>query len=253
MGFVQRIENYDAARDTNIRVGFKHIYDQLSYKFFPHSGLFNRHTINFENYIVFNPNYSLNERTHSISYEGQFTGNSSFKSILSNEAVNLLFPISFTNGKPLPAEHYSYNRMEASYNSDTRKKISYNLSATGGGFYNGTIVSLAGGVNFRKRPHLNVALNAEYNKLHFPGAYGSNELLLISPRVDYNFSTKLFFTTFLQYSTQKNNFNINCRFQYRFKPMSDLFIVYTDNYFTTPLIINKNRSIVFKMNYWLNL
>jgi hypothetical protein len=29
--------------------------------------------------------------------------------------------------------------------------------------------------------------------------------------------------------------------------------VYTDNYFTDPLFKNRNRAIVFKMNYWLNL
>ena len=253
MGFVQRIENYDAVRDTTIRVGFKHIYDQLSYKFFPQSGLFNRHTINFENYIVFNPDYSLNERNHDLTYRAEFKSNSGLEASITNNGVNLLFPTSFTDGKPLPATYYSYNQFSAGFYSDTRKLISYNLSATGGGFYNGTIVSVAGGVNFRKRPHLNIALNAEYNKLQFPGSYGSNELLLISPRIDYNFNTKLFFTTFLQYSTQQNNFNINARLQYRFRPMSDLFIVYADNYFTTPLIKNKNRSIVFKMNYWLNL
>jgi len=31
MGFVQRISNYDAERDTTIRIGFKHIYSEISY------------------------------------------------------------------------------------------------------------------------------------------------------------------------------------------------------------------------------
>jgi len=30
--------------------------------------------------------------------------------------------------------------------------------------------------------------------------------------------------------------------------MSDIFLVYTDDYFSTPF-----RALVFKMNYWLNL
>jgi len=55
----------------------------------------------------------------------------------------------------------------------------------------------------------------------------------------------------MQYNT--NNFNINSRFQWRYKPMSDIFLVYTDNYFSTPFFTNKNRALVFKMNYWLNL
>jgi hypothetical protein len=35
--------------------------------------------------------------------------------------------------------------------------------------------------------------------------------------------------------------------------MSDLYLVYTDNYYTTPLMKNKNRALVLKVNYWLNL
>ena len=38
-----------------------------------------------------------------------------------------------------------------------------------------------------------------------------------------------------------------------YKPMSDLYLVYTDNYFTSPFLKNKNRAIVFKLNYWLNI
>ena len=50
-----------------------------------------------------------------------------------------------------------------------------------------------------------------------------------------------------------DNFNLNSRLQWRYKPMSDLFIVYTDNYFTDPLFKNKSRSLVFKLNYWLSM
>jgi hypothetical protein len=35
--------------------------------------------------------------------------------------------------------------------------------------------------------------------------------------------------------------------------MSGFFLVYTDNCFTPPFIKNKNRSIVFKLNFWLTL
>lgn len=54
-------------------------------------------------------------------------------------------------------------------------------------------------------------------------------------------------------NTQINNFNINSRLQWRYLPMSDLFIVYTDNYYSDPFMKNKNRGIVFKLNYWLTL
>jgi hypothetical protein len=172
---------------------------------------------------------------------------------IANNQVNLQFPISFTDGKPLPKGNYKYSQFEIQYFSDTRKLISYTTSATIGSFYNGDLRSLAAGVILRSRPHVNVELKGEFNRITLPFPYGSTNLFLISPRVEVNFSTTVSWTTFLQYNTQQNNFNINSRFQYRFKPMSDIYLVYTDNYFTDPFLKNKNRAIVFKMNYWLNL
>jgi len=67
-----------------------------------------------------------------------------------------------------------------------------------------------------------------------------------------SFTKILFLTTFFQYNSQVNNFNINARLQYRFKPMSDFFIVYSDNYYATNLE-KKNRAIVAKLVYWFNL
>jgi len=86
-----------------------------------------------------------------------------------------------------------------------------------------------------------------------PKMYGNNNLILIAPKLEYNFTTKLFWTTFVQFNTQTNNFNINSRLQYRYKPMIDFFLVYTDNYFTDPMLKNKNRALIFKFNYWFNL
>jgi hypothetical protein len=253
MGFVQRIVNYDAERDTSIRLGFSHIYDNATMKWFPRKGPVSRHTLSLENYIVFNPNGSLNEHEHTLKYKLEMKNTVMLDISVMNDGVNLLFPISFTGETPLPAAHYAYSNLTVDFFSDSRKSFSYTLGGTYGGFYNGTIRSLKGGVIIRSRPHVNIGILGEYDQLAFPDPYGSTSLFLLSPKVEINFSTTLSWTTFLQYNTQRNNFNINSRFQYRFKPMSDIYLVYTDNYFTDPFMRNKNRSLVFKMNYWLNL
>ncbi len=70
-------------------------------------------------------------------------------------------------------------------------------------------------------------------------------------KFDITFTNTLFFTTFIQYNEQLDNLNINARFQWRYKPVSDIFIVYTDNYF--PETMNaRNWALVFKMSYWFN-
>lgn len=253
MGFIERIENYDAARDTVVRVGFKHSYTSGEYKIIPTKGKLIGIRFELENYIVFNQDNSFNERNTSFSNSIEFRNTSRFSYGINNSEVDLLFPISFTDATPLPVNKYKYQNIEVNYRSDFRRPFSFRVSGGTGGFYNGTNRSLSAGITFRKLPNTNLDLNFQYNKLEFPGTYGSTELFLISQRTEINFSTKVFWTTFFQYNTQRNNMNINSRLQYRFKPMSDLFLVYTDNYFTSPLFKSRNRALVFKLNYWLNL
>ncbi len=253
IGFVNRIENYDAVRDTSIRVGFKQIYSETAYRILPQNGIFNQHKFEINNFVVWNPDNTINEQEHRFSYVAMLKNASHFYGNLTLFQSNLLFPISFTGATPLPAVSYNYNQVSFGYNSDYRKEFNLNLNMTVGDFYNGKNTEFSASITYRKRPHLTISINTQYNKLVFPSTYGSTELFLIAPRIEYNFTTNLFWTTFLQYNTQQNNFNINSRLQWRYKPMSDLFLVYSDNYFTTPLLVNKSRAIVFKMNYWFNL
>ncbi|MEI6086783.1 MAG: DUF5916 domain-containing protein [Bacteroidota bacterium] len=253
MGYVQRMNNYDAARDTTIRVGFKHIFNEAQYKIFPKTGAVNSHQFSMNSYIVFNPNNSMNESSQEFSYNMMMRKTGFLMAFVNRDESNLLYPTSFTGDKPLPVGNYIFHQAGIGYQTDFRKPVSLFVRLAGGGLYNGEYEGIRTVLTFRKQPHVNLALQIEYNKLKFPDDYGSTELFLIAPKVEINFTTNLFWTTFMQYNTQANNFNINSRLQYRYKPMSDLFLVYTDNYYTDPLFRNKNRAIVFKLNYWLNL
>jgi hypothetical protein len=253
MGFIERILNYDAVRDTAIRLGFKQIYANGSYRVIPKEGKVIAYQVEAENFSVFNPDGSFNERNTNLSFNTQFRNTTNINVEVANTEVQLLFPISFTDGTPLPAGHYNFNSVSANFRSDFRKPFSFFINAGYGGFYNGTNTTIRTGFTIRKLPNLNMDLSVQYNNVVFPDPYGAAELFLISQRTEINFSTKIFWTTFLQYNTQRNNININSRLQYRFKPMSDLFLVYTDNYFTDPLFKSRSRALVFKLNYWFNL
>ena len=85
-----------------------------------------------------------------------------------------------------------------------------------------------------------------------PEPYKSAAFWLISPRLDVTFTNNIFLTTFLQYNEQKDNINLNARFQWRYKPASDIFLVYTDNYLPENMNV-KNRALVLKITYWYNL
>lgn len=254
MGFIRRIENYDAVRDTTIRLGYEHLHTSMDYTIRPKEGsIINAHEFGFQNTMAFNPDGTLNDRSTGLGYEIEFQNTSELGFEIEDQDVRLLFPISFTDAEPLPAENYRFLQYSSYYESDARKPFAFLVEFQRGEFYNGDLQRYNFELTYRRQPWGNFTLGFEQNDVRFPEPFGKRNLSLISQRTEINFSNSIFWTTFLQYNTQLNNFNINSRLQWRYRPMSDLFLVFTDNYFTDPLMKNKNRTFVFKLNYWLNL
>lgn len=257
LGFIQRIENYDAVKDTVFRLGFDHIFNSVNYTIRPKENNFiNAHTIGSRLWLDFNPDGSFNERKSHLFYNIMFRNTSRFNVNLQDQDVRLLYFTEFFRKEgalPLPPDAYRFQRYNLEYQSDARKTFAYAATVSRGEFYNGTLQQYVLELTYRRQPWGNFTLGYEQNELELPEKYGETSLKLISQRSEINFSNNLFWTTFFQYNTQRNNFNVNSRLQWRYKPMSDLYLVYTDNYFTDPFMNSKSRAIVFKLNYWLTI
>ena len=157
-----------------------------------------------------------------------------------------------TGGVPLAVnEEFNWKEIGASYVSDIRKPFNLQISSRYGGYFNGTRLFMNGELNFRVQPYGSLAFVTTYNKISMPSPFNSAEFILIGPRLDFTFTDKLVFTSFVQYNNQIDNINLNLRFQWRFAPVSDLFIVYTENSFPGDYRV-KNRGLVFKLSYWFN-
>jgi len=153
---------------------------------------------------------------------------------------------------------YYYNTTRITYNSNFRKPFFYNVQVRIGEYFNGKIQAYQADINYRIQPWALIQLSANYNRIRMPQGYNNADLWVIGPRADITLSRSLFWTTFVQYNNQINNVNVNTRFQWRFKPMSDLFIVYTNNMFAETIgadqrFYQKNQALVIKFNYWFNL
>ena len=238
----------------------------FEYTFWP-EGTIQRHGPGFNFTRTADDNFSNLDLEAQLEYDVNFLNNSGINFRSSYNEVQLLDGFDPTNsdGAELPAgELYSWGNVSIAYFSDNRKLFNFRSRITYGGFFNGTRLRLASVINFRYQPFLAVEMRAEYNRLDFPAPFNSTDFFLISPRVDLTLSTNLFITTFVQYNNQRDNMNINTRLQWRFAPVSDLFIVYTDNYFTAgddfenPIsdrftLTPRNRALVVKLSYWLNI
>lgn len=253
MGFTGRLEQYDPIAGEVVKVGFTQFSNMTDYYTYPkNSKNVNFHWSGLENFAWLNPNGTLNEWYTRLRHFIFFKNTSQLRFRLNNNYIHLLYPFDITE-VPLPATAYNMTEFNIQYNSDTRKKAVLNLFAVYGQFFNGNKLTTRTDVSFRAQPWGNFSLGLERNDIWLPQPYGNLALTLANARVEINFASNVFWTTFLQYNTQANNFNINSRLQWRFAPMSDVYLVYTDNYRVEGIFGPKDKTLVLKLNYWLSL
>ncbi len=246
-------ENYSADVGFVPRLDYFRIEPIASYSFFPKAGgKVNNYAVGVYSSVYWNGDWLLTDRVVRPRFEVNFVNYSGVEIYyrdLSTYLTEEFDPI--RQGTPLPAGNYKYRSAGASYSSDFRKLWFFRGRIEYGSFYNGTKLTGTSTFRYRFQPWGNITVEAEVNDIRFPEPYESAVLVLLGPRLEVSFSKSVFFSTFLQYNTQASNLNVNTRLQWRFAPMSDLFIVYTDNYSTD--FGRTARAFVLKLNYWFNL
>jgi hypothetical protein len=200
------------------------------------------------------PGGILTDRAYTLSYELRFLNTSQVKvayNYVYQRMTNAFSPID-ADSTFKAGEVFNWSNLTVSGQTNVRRLLNLTYQTSYGGFYNGTNFNFTGQLNYRYQPYGNISMRVDYNDVRLKGFYGKSKLFLIGPRVDITFTDKLFLTTYFQYNNLLENVNLNARFQWRYRPASDFFIVYTENYFSETFG-SKNRALVFKFTYWFNL
>lgn len=240
------------------RTDFFRVGNRVSHTFYPSSGKVNKHTPVLTYVQIFSPHRNL-QRTDQFlwaAYNVEFRNQSNLELRYTWDYVYLTNPFdpsrTFTR-QPLPANtDYSYSRWGINFVSNATRKITYSAGAAMGQFFNGQAYSFNATGNLRIIPHALLSMSINYDKIIMPEPHASADIVLISPRADITFSKSVFWSTLVQFSNQRNNLGINSRLQWRFAPLSDLFLVYNDNYYAESFA-PRFRSINLKLTYWLSI
>ena len=226
--------------------------------FWPGSSTINNHRLAFFVTGIYRPTLDYQKTDHFLraGWEAEFQDQSKLELEYFNRFIYLTEPFDPTDtegGVPLPGmQGYHWNLVGFEYESNRAQIFSFQAKSSVGGFFNGRRFSAGGQATLRIQPKVQIMLNMNYDRLSMPDPYPSADLWLVSPGFDITFSKSVFWSTIVQYSNQRDNLGINSRLQWRFAPLSDLFLVYNDNYFVDG-IAPKFRSINLKFTYWLNI
>lgn len=237
------------------RRDYKRLFPQIGRNFFPRKGIVLSHGPKFTSSNYYSGNFKKTDYEHIFTYNIAFRDQSVLTPWYAYDYVKLLLPFDPTNiTKDTLARNTEHNwhAYGADFVSKPQSLVTYSLSVRFGGYYaDGKRTNLLAEVGYRFQPYLNISLSTNYNHISLPKPWGKVNFVLVGPRVDLTMSNKLFLTGFLQYNEQTENINLNLRFQWRYKPASDLFLVFTDNYLPENFGV-RNRALVLKFNYWWN-
>lgn len=254
-------KNYKPSVGYVPRSGYKQINPIVGYVWYPQSKIINNHGPGIYAIATWDDIYKFSDSETTLFYQLNFQSGAEFIMGLKETYTQLTFSYDPSESKGpelLQGSDYRYKNVWWEFGSNQRRKFTYRLNGSMGQYYNGDLYSINGSLSYRLQPYGVFSVDYDINKVVLPRPFNSADIVLVGPRVDLTLSRSLFWTTTVQYNSQFDNLNINSRLQWRFKPVSDLFIVYTDNYFydyrnTSENFSVKNRAIVLKLTYWLNL
>lgn len=255
MGYVPRL--WHEYNDSTYRIPYNQIRSNGYYRFFSKDGSskIDFWSLGFDANIFTNKNdFSYQEHEVDVYFILRFLDASELKLTTFHFSPKLFFPF-ILNGLDFPflEGNYPNRRFSLEYDSGKLKRLYWHALIGYGGEYMGNRFDFRGEMNYRFKKFIAAGVTfSQQNLSGFPNVYGDANFSLVGSKVEISFNRNLFFTTFLQYNTQADNFNINSRFNWRFKPMSDLYLVYTENYLSSDLSV-KDRALVLKLNYWLDL
>ena len=204
------------------------------------------------NYILVADTNVLETRQSLVGFQTEFENSDRFGISVADSYELLEESFEPGPGVTIPTGSYAFRDVLVSYAAGEQRRVVGTVSVRAGGYFSGNIRSIAfarGRVEVT--PQLSVEPSFSVNWVDLPE--GSFRTDLVRGRVNYTFTPRLFFSGLVQYNSSNTTLGANLRLRWEYSPGSELFVVYTEEQDTDPLMPNRfselrNRGFVVKFN-----
>lgn len=251
VGFVPRTTLFDDLNNEVHKLSYWRLEPEIKRRFFPKKGKIVTISPGVYHSSYFDSTFTMTESVIRPFLNLELNNSSEFEVKFENRFSDFYFPADILGAdtSELLQGKYKYNFASASYKSNSRKKFYYNLDVGFGQFFSAKRQNYKAQINYRYQPYGTFSISSSSDILETESGKNT-EFTLVGAKAELAFTKSIFFSTFVQYNTQAENTNIYSRLQWRFRPMSDFFLVYSDNY--NNLFKNRNKTLSFKLICWFN-
>ena len=191
--------------------------------------------------------HQVTSRTQVLAHRTEFTSgdNAQVDATRSYDLVDEPFEVA--KNVRIPVGGYAFTQFRAAYTLGPQRKLSGTATARMGHFYDGTLREFSWKSRVEFSPQLYAEPTISWNRIDVPWGRGHTNLL--SSRLTYTISPRMFFSALVQYQSRIDAVSTNARFRWEYKPGSEMFVVYNDGRTTLSGGIPdlQNRSIVVKV------
>ena len=193
----------------------------------------------------------LETRQRVARFSTEFENSDRFGVSFTNSYELLEAPFEIAPNVTIPVGGYSFSDIETSYAFGAQRRTSGRFSVRAGSFWNGDIKAVGfnrGRVEILEQFSLEPSVSVNWIDL----PEGSFRTALARLRLNYSFTPRMFFSGLVQYNSSGDSLSTNLRLRWEYTPGSELFVVYTDDRDTDPLVPNRfsqlrNRGFVVKV------
>ena len=156
-------------------------------------------------------------------------------------------PFRVASDVAIPVGGYNFDDYFVSYALGQQRRVAGTISLQRGEFFSGDITA----IGYRQgrleiTPQFSISPGISINNIDLP--QGRFTTKLVTSRLTYTLTPRMFFSGLLQYNSSTNALSSNLRLRWEYQPGSELFVVYNDVRDTelrsTPLL--QNRAFIIK-------
>jgi hypothetical protein len=266
-GFVPRTDNFDPISGKIIKYDYWRLEPMITYNYYPkQNAVVNHFGLVASNSSYYDSSFNGTESESEVGLDVNFQNSSMFHLSLDHSYYDLFLPFDPLDEGKYFFGKYDWMAVHTEFTSNNRKPLSGFIEASYGGYFIGKKYEFGGNLSYRvkglgKRKLPLLLFNATWNHINVVMSDSqASAINLIGFKTEYSINTNTYLTGFLQYNTQSEKMNVNVRFQWRYRPMSDFFLVYSQNYDQFQSVLpNRNaylgasyRTLAAKWVYWFN-